>query len=166
MAASGSTESIRRATAAPVSSSRCSRLSSSAWLIASRGCSSSGSDSTSLVKVVSVQLTKPSGAFLRRTERSFLGSSANFARIFAFSTSCSGACATTYPTVSKPARPARPPIWWNSRLRRMRWRRPSNLVSAENSTVRIGTLMPTPSVSVPQITASRPRWARRSTRRR
>ena len=33
-------------------------------------------------------------------------------------------------------------------------------------TVRIGTLMPTPRVSVPQITWRRPRWARRSTRRR
>ena len=32
-----------------------------------------------------------------------------------FSMTCSGACTTTVPTVSKPARPARPAIWWNSR---------------------------------------------------
>src|SRR5256885_17054950 len=33
-------------------------------------------------------------------------------------------------------------------------------------TVRIGTLMPTPRVSVPQITLRSPAWARRSTSRR
>jgi len=38
-----------------------------------------------------------------------------------------------------------------------RIRTPSYLVSAVSSTVRIGTLMPTPSVSVPQITRSSPR---------
>ena len=43
---------------------------------------------------------------------------------------------------------------------------PSYFASAVISTVRIGTLMPTPSVSVPQMTRSRPRWARVSTRRR
>ena len=73
---------------------------------------------------------------------------------------CSGACTTTVPTVSKPARPARPAIWWNSRAlssracaRRRTWSAPVN------STVRIGTLMPTPRVSVPQMTLSRPAWA-------
>ncbi len=35
-----------------------------------------------------------------------------------------------------------------------------------NSTVRIGTLIPTPSVSVPQMTFSSPAWARVSTSRR
>ena len=35
-----------------------------------------------------------------------------------------------------------------------------------NTTVRIGTLMPTPRVSVPQMTLSRPAWASCSTRRR
>ena len=35
-----------------------------------------------------------------------------------------------------------------------------------NRTVRIGTLMPTPRVSVPQMTFSRPAWARVSTSRR
>ena len=43
---------------------------------------------------------------------------------------------------------------------------PSYFDSAVNSTVRIGTLMPTPSVSVPQMTLSSPAWARRSTSRR
>ena len=35
-----------------------------------------------------------------------------------------------------------------------------------NTTVRIGTLMPTPRVSVPQMTLSRPAWASCSTSRR
>ncbi len=43
---------------------------------------------------------------------------------------------------------------------------PSNFDSAVNRTVRIGTLMPTPRVSVPQMSLSRPAWARVSTRRR
>ncbi len=79
---------------------------------------------------------------------------------------CSGASAMTVPMVSNPARPARPPIWWNSRADRRRVEVPSYFDSAVNTTVRIGTLMPTPSVSVPQITFSRPACARRSTRRR
>ena len=45
-------------------------------------------------------------------------------------------------------------------------RRPSNFVREVNMTVRIGTLMPTPRVSVPQMTLSLPCWARVSTRRR
>src|SRR5690348_470049 len=57
--------------------------------------------------------------------------------------------------VSNPARPARPAIWWNSRACRCRVLLPSYLDSAVNSTVRIGTLMPTPRVSVPQMTLSR-----------
>ena len=79
---------------------------------------------------------------------------------------CSGACTTTEPAVSKPARPARPAIWWNSRALSIRCRRPSYLDSPVNSTVRIGTLMPTPRVSVPQMTLSRPAWASCSTSRR
>ena len=34
-----------------------------------------------------------------------------FASAFSFSTTCSGACTTTVPMVSWPARPARPAIW-------------------------------------------------------
>ena len=79
---------------------------------------------------------------------------------------CSGAWTTTNPAVSKPARPARPAIWRNSRVFRTRCRLPSNFASPVKSTVRIGTLMPTPRVSVPQMTVSRPAWARVSTRRR
>ena len=59
-----------------------------------------------------------------------------------------------------------PAIWWNSRALSCRIRVPSNFVSAVSSTVRIGTLMPTPSVSVPQMTRSSPRCASCSTRRR
>ena len=120
----------------------------------------------SFSKVLSVQPTKPSGAFLRTTLRRFFGSSPALASAFSFSTTCSGACATTKPAVSKPARPARPAIWWNSRARSVRTRVPSYLVSAVNSTVRMGTLTPTPRVSVPQMTFSRPAWASFSTSRR
>lgn len=61
---------------------------------------------------------------------------------------------------------ARPAIWWNSRARSVRTRVPSYFVRAVNSTVRMGTLTPTPSVSVPQMTFSRPAWASFSTSRR
>ncbi len=131
-----------------------------------REVSGSGSDWISLSKVVSDQATNPSGAFLRTTLRFFFGSSPAFFSAFSFSMTCSGACATTKPAVSKPARPARPAIWWNSRARRVRTRVPSYFVSAVNSTVRMGTLTPTPSVSVPQITFNSPAWASFSTRRR
>ena len=43
---------------------------------------------------------------------------------------------------------------------------PSYFDNAENTTVRIGTLMPTPRVSVPQMTFSSPAWASCSTSRR
>ena len=43
---------------------------------------------------------------------------------------------------------------------------PSNLARPVKSTVRIGTLMPTPRVSVPQMTRSSPAWASVSTSRR
>ena len=84
----------------------------------------------------------------------FLASDFFLAR--SFSMTCSGAWTTTYPAVSKPARPARPAICWNSRVRRIRCRLPSNFASPVNSTVRIGTLMPTPRVSVPQMTGQQP----------
>ena len=79
---------------------------------------------------------------------------------------CSGACTTTVPAVSKPALPARPAIWWNSRALSIRCRRPSYFDSPVNTTVRIGTLMPTPRVSVPQMTFNSPACASCSTRRR
>jgi hypothetical protein len=68
--------------------------------------------------------------------------------------------------VSNPARPARPAICRNSRVRSTRDRLPSNFASPVNSTVRIGTLMPTPRVSVPQMTWSWPVCASCSTNRR
>ena len=109
---------------------------------------------------------EPSGGFLRTTLRRFFGSSPALASAFSFSTTCSGACTTTVPVVSNPARPARPAIWWNSRACSSRVLVPSYLDSAVNSTVRIGTLMPTPRVSVPQMTLSSPAWASVSTSRR
>ena len=48
----------------------------------------------------------------------------------------------------------------------MRWRLPSYLDRPVNTTVRIGTLIPTPRVSVPQMTFSSPAWASCSTSRR
>ena len=41
-------------------------------------------------------------------------------------------------------------------MRSTRCRLPSNFASPVNSTVRIGTLMPTPRVSVPQMTVQQP----------
>src|SRR6478609_7140382 len=70
-----------------------------------REVSGSGSDWISLSNVVSDQATKPSGAFLRTTLRFFFGSSPAFLTAFSFSMTCSGACATTKPAVSNPARP-------------------------------------------------------------
>jgi hypothetical protein len=48
----------------------------------------------------------------------------------------------------------------------IRCRRPSYFERPVNTTVRIGTLMPTPRVSVPQMTLRRPAWASCSTSRR
>ena len=141
-------------------------LSNIAWVTRIRETSGSGSAATSRSKASSVHVTWPSGAFLRCTRFSFFGSSPAFFTSRAFSTMCSGACTTTVPAVSKPARPARPAIWWNSRALSIRCRRPSYLERPVNTTVRIGTLMPTPRVSVPQITLSRPACASCSTRRR
>jgi hypothetical protein len=123
----------------------------------------SGSAATSRSKVGSPQDTKPSGGLRLTSLRSFLGSSPALAFAFSFSTTWSGACTTTVPAVSNPARPARPAIWWNTRAVRRRVRCPSYMLSAVTSTVRIGTLLPTPSGSVPQITVSSPASASGST---
>ena len=141
-------------------------LSSIAWLTAKLDFSGSGSAATRRSKVGLPQETKPGGGFLRTTLRRFFGSSPAFASAFSVSVTCSGACTTTVPMVSCPARPARPAIWWNSRACSSRVVVPSYFDSAVNSTVRIGTLIPTPRVSVPQMTLSRPAWARVSTSRR
>ena len=113
-------------------------------------------------KVLSVQFTRPSGAFLRTILRRLRSSSPALARALAFSMTCSGAWTSTKPRVSKPARPARPAIWWNSRAVRWRSFAPSNFTREVITTLRMGTLIPTPRVSVPQMTASRPWRARRS----
>ena len=72
-------------------------LSSIAWLTRIRETSGSGSAATSRSKVSSVQVTWPSGAFLRCTRLSFFGSSPAFSTSRAFSTTWSGACTTTVP---------------------------------------------------------------------
>ena len=82
---------------------------------------------TSLSKVVSDQLTKPSGGLRRTTFRFLAASSPALATARSFSMTCSGASTTTSPATSKPARPARPAIWWNSRADSNRVRRPSYL---------------------------------------
>ena len=128
--------------------------------------SGSGSACTSRSKVGSPQDTKPSGAFFFTIRLSFFSSSPALRRSRSFSTSWSGACTTTVPAVSKPARPARPATWWNSRALRCRTRTPSYFDSDVTSTVRIGTLMPTPRVSVPHTTLSSPACASVSTSRR
>ena len=131
-----------------------------------RGFSVSGTAAIKRSKVCLFHVTNPSGGCLFFILRSFFGSSPAFATSFAFSMSCSGASAITMPSVSKPERPARPTIWWNSRARSRRILWPSNFVSAVSTTVWMGTLMPTPSVSVPQITGRSPCWASFSTSRR
>ncbi len=141
-------------------------LSSMAWLTPKLDFSGSGSAATSRSKVGRPQETRPGGGFLRTTLRRFFGSSPAFASARSFAMTCSGAWTTTQPASSKPARPARPAIWWNSLAWSRRVTLPSYLLSEVMSTVRIGTLMPTPRVSVPQITLSSPAWARVSTRRR
>ncbi len=151
---------------APPAPARASTLSTMAWLTWNWLVRGSGSASRSRSKVESVQFTAPAGAFLRTTFLSFFGSSPALASSLRFSMTCSGAMTSTSPTVSKPARPARPAIWWNSRAVRWRMRSPSYLTSDVMRTVRMGTLMPTPRVSVPQTTLRRPRWVSRSTRRR
>jgi hypothetical protein len=128
--------------------------------------SGSGSAATRRSKVGLPQETMPSGGFFRTTRRRAFGSSPALARSRSFSTTCSGAWTTTRPEVSYPARPARPAIWWNSRACSSRVLFPSYLDRAVNRTVRIGTLMPTPRVSVPQMTFSSPAWVRVSTSRR
>ncbi len=137
-----------------------------AWLTRMRETSASGVPVESLVNVPSPHDTKPSGAFLRWILRCFLTSSPALRTSRAFSMSCSGASTMTWPTVSNPARPARPAICWNSRTCSWRCRTPSYFDRPLNSTVRIGTLMPTPSVSVPQTTLSSPAWVSVSTSRR
>ncbi|OLE30293.1 MAG: hypothetical protein AUG44_01595 [Actinobacteria bacterium 13_1_20CM_3_71_11] len=90
-------------------------MSSIAWLTAKLETSASGSAATSRSNVGLPQPICPSGGFLRTTLRRFFGSSPALASAFSFSTTCSGACTTTMPSGSYPARPARPAIWWNSR---------------------------------------------------
>ncbi|SLI88122.1 Uncharacterised protein [Mycobacteroides abscessus subsp. abscessus] len=60
----------------------------------------SGLAATRRWKVSSLQDTNPSGGLRRCTLRCFFGSSPALASRRAFSTSCSGACTTTVPTVS------------------------------------------------------------------
>ena len=130
--------------AAKASPGRAATLRTMAWLTAKLDVSGSGGAATSRWKVGSPQDTNRSGGFLRTTLRRIFGSSPALARARSFSMTCSGACTTTEPAMSNPARPARPAIWWNSRADSVRTRCPSYFDSAVNTTVRIGTLIPTP----------------------
>ena len=86
--------------AANGSPGRVMTLSRVEWLTRIRETIASGSAATSLSKVCSLQVTAPSGGFLRWTLRRFLGSSPALASAFSFSMTCSGACTTTVPEVS------------------------------------------------------------------
>ena len=68
--------------------------------------------------------------------------------------------------MSKPRRPARPAICLKSLTDRIFVPVPSYLKSWVKRTVRMGTLIPTPSVSVPQMTLRSPFWVSFSTRTR
>ena len=146
---------------------RCT-FSSIEWLTRNRETSGSGSAvDEPLERLVAVQVTKPSGAFLRCTLRRFFGVVPALA---------SGALVlddvlrrlhddVARRCRSRPGRPAR---------RSGGTRAPSAAAAASrrtwsapvSTTVRIGTLMPTPRVSVPQMTFSSPAWASCSTSRR
>src|ERR1019366_7950999 len=107
-AAASSSLSVSRCRIAVKSTTgRAIKLSSMAWLTVKLDVSGSGSAATSRCKVGTPQETNPSGGLLRTTRRRFFGSSPALARAFSFSTTCSGACTTTLPVVSYPARPAR-----------------------------------------------------------
>ena len=136
-------------------------LSSIPWDTWKRETSRSGWAPMSRWKVFSSQATK-----LRSGGWRFTNFFPGFWASLAFSMTCSGAWATTQPRSSKPFRPARPEIWWKSLALRMAVFCPSYLQSFVKSTVRMGTLMPTPRVSVPQMILSSPFWASRSTRMR
>ena len=126
---------------------------------AKRDLSRSGRERTSRSNVAPSQGAKlPRGGWRRTT---FLPAFA-FSASRRFSMTCSGAWATTQPRSSKPLRPARPAIWWKSRAESTAVFSPSYFERRLKSTVRMGTLTPTPSVSVPQTTLSRPCWASRS----
>ena len=97
----------------PRASPPCSTMESTMeWVMRRRGRRVSGAAAIRRSKVPSFQVTKPSGGFFFLSLRSFLGSSPALATSLAFSISYSGASAITMPSVSKPARPARPAIWW------------------------------------------------------
>ena len=89
---------------------RATSASTMEWVTRICGASTSGSADTRRLNVCSLQPTNPSGGFFFLTLRCFLGSPAAFVIARAFSMSCSGASAITSPSVSNPARPARPAI--------------------------------------------------------
>ena len=134
-----------------------------AWVTLKLDTRGSGGEATRRSKVPSSQFTKPLGGLAFTTLRRLAASSPAWARARSFSLMCSGAWATTLPAESKPARPARPAIWWNSRADSTRLVVPSYFDKAVKSTVRMGTFIPTPRVSVPQTTFSSPSWHSLST---
>ena len=111
----------------------------------------------SFSKVSSLQPTKPSGAFLRTHLAALLRIVAGLGQRLLVLDDVLGGLRDDVARRcrSRPGRPARRSGGTRGRAAR-RTRLPSYLVSAVNSTVRIGTLTPTPSVSVPQMTFSRP----------
>ena len=137
-----------------------------AWSTRIRETSGSGAASRRRSNVSSVQPPRRPRGFLRWTLRRFFGSSPALASARVARSRARAPARRRSPDVSNPARPARPAIWWNSRAFSSRWRVPSNFARPVKTTVRIGTLMPTPSVSVPQITFSSPVCASCSTSRR
>ena len=145
---------------------RSSTSSNMAWLTLKLEARGSGGAATRRLNVPSSQWTKPLGGLAFTTLRRLAASSPARASARSFSLTCSGAWATTLPAESKPARPARPAIWWNSRADSTRLVVPSYFDNAVKRTVRMGTFIPTPSVSVPQTTFSSPSWHSLSTSRR
>jgi hypothetical protein len=126
--------------------------------------SGSGSPDTSLSNVSCVQCAYPrSGCFFFTTFFRLGAGGRLLLQPLVLHHVRRGACTHTCPRSSNPLRPARPAIWANSRFDNRRTPVPSYLQSWVNSTERIGTFTPTPSVSVPQMIFRRPSCASFST---
>ena len=111
-------------------------------------------------KVGSAQPTKPSGGFLRTTLRRFFGSSPALARRLLVLDHVLGRLHDDVAGGVEAGAPgAAGDLVELAGLQQPRAACRRTWSAPVNSTVRIGTLMPTPRVSVPQMTLSRPAWA-------
>ncbi len=136
------------------------------WSTRIRDTSGSGAASRRRANVSSVQLTSPSGRLARLHLAALLGI---VARLRQRAGALDDVLGRLHDHVSRRVEAGAPRATGDLvELARLQQpvAGPSNFARPVNTTVRIGTLMPTPSVSVPQITFSSPVCASCSTRRR